>query len=89
MQKNENIEPRALSEEEKENRKHEVFDSFANYLSFCPNCGYVDRTNMYLMRAESRIKKLCDKGEKCPECGKCCWELGYPKKTRTGFVGFE
>ncbi len=89
MLKNENVEPRELSEEEKRERQEEVFDSFANYLSFCPNCGYVDKTNMYLMRAESRIKKLHDTGEKCPVCGKCIWELGYPAKTRTGFVDFE
>ena len=33
---NHNILPRALSYEEKENRKKGIYDSFANYLVYCP-----------------------------------------------------
>ena len=43
---------------------------------------------MYLMRAESRVKKLTEEGVKCPECGECAWILGYPLGTTTGFVKF-
>lgn len=88
MQKNKNIVPRALTEKEKADRENDIYDSFANYLTFCPGCGCVDKTNMYLMRAESRLKKLCGEGEKCPGCGQCQWVLGYPKDSSTGFVKF-
>ena len=86
MLKNENVKPRLLSEKEKLDRKNEVFDTFASYLVFCTECGYVDKTNMYLMRAESRLKKVRDEAIKCPCCGKVAWELGYPMGTKTGFV---
>lgn len=85
---NPNITPRALTDREKEDRANDIYDSFANYLTFCPHCGHVDKTNMYLMRAESRLKKLAEAGEKCPGCGKCGWILGYPKGSSTGFVKF-
>lgn len=89
MLKNENVKARVLTEKEKEDREHEVYDSFANYISFCPSCGYVDKTNMYIMRAEARIEKLFEAGEKCPVCGKSVWVLGYPEGSRTGFVKFK
>ncbi|MGI5977526.1 MAG: hypothetical protein ACOX68_07515 [Candidatus Limivicinus sp.] len=86
MLKNLNIRPRRLTEKEREDRKAEIYDTFANYLTFCPECGYMDKTNMYLMRAESRLKKIQDSKLVCPGCGKCAWELGYPDGTETGFV---
>ena len=89
MLKNENIKPRELSGLEKENLKNEVYDTFANYLVFCSGCGYVDKTNMYLMRAQSRLEKLRTTGLKCPGCGKLMWELGYPMGTKTGFMKFK
>ena len=55
MQKNGNITPRPLTAEEKLNRENDIFDSFANYLCFCSKCRYLDKSNMYLMRAESRV----------------------------------
>lgn len=88
MQKNGNITPRPLTAEEKLNRENDIFDSFANYLCFCSKCRYLDKSNMYLMRAESRVKKLSEEGTKCPECGECAWTLGYPLGSTTGFVKF-
>ena len=44
---------------------------------------------MYLMRAESRVKKLNAEGVKCPECGETAWILGYPLGSTTGFVRFD
>lgn len=88
MQKNGNITPRPLTAEEKLNRENDIFDSFANYLCFCSKCRYLDKSNMYLMRAESRVKKLSEEGVKCPECGECAWNLGYPLGSTTGFVKF-
>ena len=88
MQKNGNITPRPLTAEEKLNRENDIFDSFANYLCFCSKCRYLDKSNMYLMRAESRVKKLSEEGVKCPECGECAWILGYPLGSATGFVKF-
>ena len=41
---NHNILPRALSYEEKENRKKGIYDSFANYLVYCPKCKHVAKT---------------------------------------------
>ena len=88
MQKNRNIVPRELSDREKADMEKDIYDSFANYLSFCPVCGYVDKTNMYLVRAKTRLKKLAAQGEPCPNCGRCQWILGYPDNTPTGFVKF-
>ena len=88
MQKNKNITPRALTPQEKIDRENDVYDSFANYLCFCSKCRYLDKSNMYLMRAESRVKKLTEEGVQCPECGECARILGYPLGTTTGFVKF-
>ena len=89
MLKNENIEPRKLTLKEENERKHGVYDSFANYLVFCPACGYLDKSNMYLQSAERRVNMLLEKGTKCPVCGKCAWVRGYPAQTATGFVRFS
>ena len=88
MQKNNNITPRALTPQEKTDRANDIYDSFANYLCFCSNCHYLDKSNMYLMRAESRVRKLNEDGVKCPKCGSTAWILGYPLGTDTGFVKF-
>ena len=88
MQPNENITPRPLTLKEKADRAEDIFDSFANYLCFCSDCKHLDKSNMYLMRAESRVKKLLDEGTKCPVCGHCAWTLGYPLGSVTGFVKF-
>ena len=88
MQKNRNIVPRELSDREKADMEKDIYDSFANYLCFCPGCGCVDKTNMYLMRAEMRVQKLRDGDVKCPDCGQCLWTLGYPLGSTTGFVRF-
>lgn len=89
MLKNENIIPRKLTMKEEEERLQGKYDNFANYLSFCPACGYLDKSNMYLESAERRTAKLLAQGEKCPVCGKCVWVRGYPSQTKTGFVKFS
>ena len=89
MKKNENVRVRALTAEEKKDMENNVFDHFAVYATFCPECGCVDRTNMYLMRANERVSTLHAKSVKCPRCGKCAWELGYPDNTKTGFVDYN
>ncbi len=86
---NNNILPRALSYEEKENRKKGIYDSFANYLVYCPKCKYVVKTNMYIQRAEAYIDELHGRGAVCPKCGEKAWTLGYPLGTLTGFVRFS
>ena len=86
MQKNEYVRGRVLTEKEKQDMKKDVYDSFASYLTICSDCGYVDRSNMYLMRARERLVSLEKGGNKCPVCGKTHWELGYPDNTTTGFV---
>lgn len=88
MLKNPKVTPRALTPKEKEDRANDIYDSFANYLCFCSGCNYVDKTNMYLMRAEMRVQKLHSQGVKCPDCGQCLWTLGYPLGSTTGFVRF-
>ena len=88
MLKNPRIVPRPLTTKEKADRAEDIFDSFANYLCFCSKCKYLDKSNMYLMRAESRVKKLNEEGAKCPQCGECAWLLGYPLGSPTGFVKF-
>ena len=67
--KNPNILPRALSYEEKENRKKGIYDSFANYLVYCQKCKYVAKSNMYIQRAEAYIDELHEKSTVCPKCG--------------------
>lgn len=85
---NKKISPRALLAEEKENRKKGIYDSFANYLVFCPKCKNSIKTNMYLQSAESYIDRLLEQKKSCPVCGECSWILGYPLGTMTGFVKF-
>lgn len=87
MAVNQKIAPRPLSSQEKENRKKGVYDSFANYLVFCPACRKVRKSNMYLQRAEAYIDELHAKGERCT-CGANEWTLGYPMSTTTGFVKY-
>ena len=48
---NANIVPRALSHAERVARRRGEYDSFANYLVYCPRCGHMAKTNMYIMRA--------------------------------------
>ena len=86
---NHNILPRALSHEEKENRKKGIYDSFSNYLVYCPKCKYVVKTNMYIQRAEAYIDELHEHSTVCPKCGDNEWTLGYPLGTLTGFVKFS
>ncbi len=86
---NENITPRALSSEEKENRKKGVYDSFANYLVFCPGCHRVMKTNMYLQSAEIYLERLAREQTVCPECGRSEFILGYPLGSKTGFVKYH
>ena len=80
---NANIIPRALTPA----RKRGEYDSFANYLVYCPRCGCMAKTNMYVMRAEAYIEELG--GTPCPKCGAThVWTLGYPANSKTGFVRF-
>ena len=83
-----NIVPRALTDKEKEDRRHGVYDSFANYLAFCPKCGKMAKTNMYIMRAEAYIDELEEAGRVCEGCGGKDWILGYPSNSTTGFIKF-
>ena len=50
MLKNPKVTPRALTAKEKEDRANDVYDSFANYLCFCPGCSYVDTGEMPRLR---------------------------------------
>ena len=85
---NSNIIPRPLTDEEWEARSRGIYDSFANYLVFCPRCGELAKTNMYIMRAEAYAEELGDMA--CPRCGaRHIWTVGYPKNTKTGFVKFK
>ena len=83
---NKKINPRPLSREETDNRKKGVYDSFANYLVFCPDCRTVVKTNMYLQSAETYAAHLHAEKKACPECGVCSWTVGYPMGSKTGFV---
>ena len=84
---NDNIKPRPLTEAELADRKRGVFDSYANYIVFCGKCGRMQKTNMYVMRAEAYIEELG--GTPCPKCGAThVWTLGYPANSKTGFVRF-
>ena len=40
MLKNPKVTPRALTAKEKADRANDIYDSFANYLCFCPGCNY-------------------------------------------------
>ena len=66
-----------------------IYDSFANYLVYCPKCKHVAKTNMYIQRAEAYIDELHERGTVCPKCGDSDWTLGYPLGTLTGFVKFS
>ena len=61
MAVNQNVNPRPLTAEEKENRARGVYDSFATYVVFCGHCRHVRKTNMYIMRAEAFIDEACEK----------------------------
>ena len=86
---NANIVPRALSHAEREARRRGEYDSFANYLVYCPRCGHMAKTNMYVMRAEAYIDELRAAGKTCPDCGADAWTLGYPENSGSGFVYFK
>ena len=62
---NDNIKPRPLTEAELADRKRGVFDSYANYIVFCGKCGRMQKTNMYVMRAEAYIDELNAAGKTC------------------------
>ena len=83
---NKKIIPRPLSREEADNRKRGIYDSFANYLVFCPGCQKPIKTNMYLQSAETFLDNLQAKGTVCPNCGEKSWKIGYPMGSKTGFV---
>lgn len=88
MTVNPRIKPRALTAEELEARAAGRYDSFANYLVFCPACGRMYKTNMYVMSAEALIETLRGQGLACPGCGAPApWTLGYPENSRSGFMG--
>ena len=48
----------------------------------------MEKTNMYIMRAEAYIDELHERGKVCPKCGENEWTLGYPLNSITGFVKF-
>ncbi len=83
-----NIRPRALTDKEIADKENGEYDSFANYLVFCPKCGHMAKTNMYVMRAEAYIDELKSQNAACPNCGGHDWLLGYPENSSTGFVKF-
>ena len=85
---NKNITPRELSYEEKHNREKGIYDSVANGGGWWGRCKYVEKTNMYMMRAEAYIDELHERGKVCPKCGENEWTLGYPLNSITGFVKF-
>lgn len=86
---NDNIKPRPLTEAELADRKRGVFDSYANYIVFCGKCGRMQKTNMYVMRAEAYIDELNAANKTCPNCGASAWTLGYPDNSQSGFVYFK
>ena len=50
MALNKNVNPRPLTPKEKEDRKHGVYDSFANYVVFCNKCKKTRKTvNEYMI----------------------------------------
>lgn len=88
MQVNHNIVPRALTPQEQARRAAGDYDSFANYLVFCPACGHMAKTNVYIMRAEAYRDELLAAGRRCPVCGGLKWTVGYPANSENGFVPF-
>ena len=85
---NRNIVPRLLTREEWDARRRGEYDSFANYLVLCPNCGHMEKTNVYIMRAEEYVRLLKDASYACSDCGGRDWDVGYPANSTTGFVPF-
>ena len=49
----------------------------------------MQKTNMYVMRAEAYIDELNAAGKTCPNCGAKAWTLGYPDNSQSGFVYFK
>lgn len=86
---NRNIVPRLLTDEEWAERRRGEYDSFANYLVFCPKCGRMEKTNIYIMRAEEYAQLLTGRDYVCPNCGGKDWAVGYPANSETGFVAFR
>lgn len=86
---NHNILPRALSYEEKENRKRAYTTALQITSSIARNASTLQKTNMYIQRAEAYIDELHERGTVCPKCGDSDWTLGYPLGTLTGFVKFS
>lgn len=83
------IVPRALSDKEWADREKGVYDSFANYLVFCENCGKLERYSMYIMSAEACVERYKKNRKSCPACGKIAWTVGYPTESKTGFAKVE
>lgn len=88
MRANTKIRPRPLTNDELWDKANGVYDSFANYLVFCGECDYLEKSNMYIMSAEAFRDRLDAEGKVCPVCGKKAWVLGYPANSPTGFVHF-
>ena len=83
--KHRDVKVRALTDEERKLRKKDIYDSFANYITYCEACGAIETTNMYIMSAEARVLRLKRDKKPCPVCNKEAWAVGYPKDSRTGF----
>ena len=58
-------------------RKKGIYDSYANYLVFCPACSTPIKTNMYLQSAETYLEKLRADGARCPP-GRCTTRPAMP-----------
>ena len=50
MLKNLKVTPRALTAKEKADRANDIYDSFANYLCFCPGCNFPERISERMHR---------------------------------------
>lgn len=88
MRANPKIRPRPLTDDELWDRSNEIYDSFANYLVFCKECGHLEKSNMYVMSAEAFRDRMIAAGRVCPKCRESAWLLGYPANSCTGFVEF-
>lgn len=77
---NHNILPRALSYEEKENRKKGIYDSFANYLVYCPKCKHVAKTNMYIQRAEAYMTSCTSAAPSAPSAATATGRSAIPSE---------
>ena len=85
--RNKNIVPRHLSYEERENRKKGIYDSFANYLVFCPKCKYCIKTNMYVMRAEAYINELHEKTSSVQNAAQMSGRWATPSERSRDLLG--